>query len=100
VQEESREFEHRSVEEPEGVDITMLVNAMAQQALIFLGEITLPGSDKPEVNLEQARLQIDLLDLLRIKCRGNLSADEEGLMDHILYKLRMLYVSRSNQPMS
>jgi hypothetical protein len=91
-------FERRSLDEPEGVDFTMLINAMAQPALIFLGEVAHPGSGERELNLEQARLQIDLLDMLRIKCRGNLTAEEEGLLDRILYQLRMLYVSRSNQP--
>lgn len=93
-----REFEHRPVEEPEGVDFTMLINAMAQPALIFLGEVAHPGTGRPEVNLEQARLQIDLLDMLRIKCRGNLTHEEEGLLERMLYQLRMLYVSRSSQP--
>lgn len=91
-------FEHRPIEEPQGVDFTMLINAMAQPALIFLGEIAHPGKGRPEVNLEQARLQIDLLDLLRIRCRGNMTPDEEGLLDQILYQLRMLYLARSNPP--
>jgi hypothetical protein len=76
----------------------MLINAMAQPALIFLGEIPHPGTGQPEVNLEQARLQIDLLDLLRIRCRGNLTQEEEGLLERMLYQLRMLYVARSSQP--
>jgi hypothetical protein len=91
-------FERKPLEEPEGVDFTMLLNAMAQPALIFLGEVAHPGTGQAEVNLEQARMQIDLLDMLRIKCRGNLTAEEEGLLDRILYQLRMLFVSRSNQP--
>jgi len=91
-------FERRSLEEPEGVDFTMLINAMAQPALIFLGEVAHPGTGRQEVNLEQARLQIDLLDTLRIKCRGNLTPEEEGLLDRILYQLRMLYVTRSSRP--
>ena len=91
-------FRHRPVEEPQGVDFTMLINAMAQPALIFLGEIAHPGTGQPEINLEQARLQIDLLDLLRVKCRGNLTREEEGLLDRMLYQLRMLFVSRSSQP--
>lgn len=95
---EEPNFSHRPVEEPQGVDFTMLINAMAQPALIFLGEIAHPGTGKPEINLEQARLQIDLLDLLRVKCRGNLTRDEDGLLDRMLYQLRMLYVSRSSQP--
>ncbi len=91
-------FERRSVEEPKGVDFTMLINAMAEPALIFLGEIAHPGTGKPTVDLDRARLQIDMLDLLRVKCRGNLDAEEEGLLDRILYQLRMLYVARANQP--
>jgi hypothetical protein len=91
-------FERRPIEEPEGVDFTMLINAMAQPALVFLGEVPHPGTGKPEVNLEQARLQIDLLDMLRIKCRGNMTPEEEGLLDRMLYQLRMLFVTRSGPP--
>ena len=91
-------FEHRSLDEPEGVDFMMLINAMAQPALIFLGEVAHPGSGKPEINLEQARVQIDMLDILRIKCRGNLTAEEESLLDRVLYELRMRFVARSSQP--
>ena len=91
-------FERRPVDEPQDVDFTMLINAMAQPALIFLGEIAHPGTGKPEINLVQARLQIDLLDLLRVKCRGNLTNDEEGLLDGLLYQLRMLCVARSKTP--
>ncbi len=93
-----RGFERRPLEEPPAVDFTMLINAMAQPALIYLGEIPHPGTGRPELDLEQARLQIDLLDILRIKCRGNLSEDEQGLLDRILYHLRMLFVNRSAQP--
>ena len=76
----------------------MLINAMAQPALIFLGEIPHPGTGRPEINLEQARLQVDLLELLHVKCRGNLSHEEEALLDRMLYELRMLYVARSQSP--
>jgi hypothetical protein len=95
-----RGFERRSIEEPEGVDFTMLINAMAEPALLFLGEIPHPATGEARVDLERARLQIDMLDLLRVKCRGNLTAAEESLLDRILYQLRMLYVSRANQPTS
>ena len=89
-------FERHPIEEPEGVDFSMLINAMAQPALIYLGEIAHPGTGKPEVNLEQARLQIDLLAMLRVKCRGNLTHEEEALLDGLLYQLRMLAVARTN----
>ncbi len=95
-----QEFERRPVEEPEGCDFTMLINAMAEPALLFLGEIPHPESNQPTVDLDRARIQIDMLDLLRVKCRGNLTTEEEGLLDRILYQLRMLYVSRAKQPES
>jgi len=89
------EFEHHSIEEPSGVDFTMLINAMAEPALLFLGEIQHPGSGEVVVDIDRARIQIDMLDLLRVKCRGNMTPDEEGLLDRILYQLRMLFVARS-----
>lgn len=89
-------FERKSLEEPEGVDFIMLINAMAQPALIYLGEIAHPGTGKPEINLEQARLNIDMLALLRVKCRGNLTHDEEALLDGLLYQLQMRYVAKSD----
>ena len=90
-------FDRRSLDEPEGVDFTMLVNAIAQPALLFLGEIPHPATGQPAVDLEQARIQIDMLGLLGVKCRGNLTAQEEKLLDRILYQLRMLYVARTSR---
>lgn len=95
---DERRFDRRPVEEPKGVDFTMLINAMAEPALLFLGEIAYPGGEPPTVDLDRARIQIDMLDLLRVKCRGNLTPAEEGLLDRILYQLRMLYVARVNEP--
>jgi hypothetical protein len=91
------DFERRALDEPEGVDFTMLVNAMAQPALLFLGEIADPATGQAALDLEQARLQIDMLGLLGIKCRGNLAPHEEKLLERVLYQLRMLYVARSSR---
>ena len=88
-------FERRPSHEPEGVDFAMLVNAMAQPALLFLGEFPHPATNETNVDLEQARLQIDMLEVLAVKCRGNLTPPEEKLLDRWLYELRMRYVSRS-----
>ncbi len=90
-------FERRPLDEPEGVDFTMLINAMVQPALLFLGEIPHPATGQPAVDLEQARIQIDMLDLLRVKCRGNLESQEQDLLERVLYELRMRYVARSAQ---
>lgn len=90
-------FDRRPVREPDGVDFTMLINAMAQPALWLLGEVADPTTGRRETNLEQARLQIDMLDLLRVKCRGNLEPAEQELLERVLYQLRMLYVSKAGR---
>lgn len=88
-------FERRPIDEPEGVDFTMLINAMAAPAMMFLGEIPHPDSGEATIELEQARLQIDMLDLLRVKCRGNLTTTEQKLLEQVLYQLRMSYVAKT-----
>jgi len=90
-------FERRPVDEPEGVDFTMLINAMAQPALLYLGEIPHPATGQPTLDLEGARIQIDMLDLLRVKCRGNLTPQEDNLLESVLHQLRMRYVARSGK---
>jgi hypothetical protein len=93
--ESETKFEHRPLDEPEGVDFTMLINAMAQPALLYLGEIPHPATGQPTLDLEGARIQIDMLDLLRVKCRGNLTPQEDNLLESVLHQLRMRYVARS-----
>ena len=93
--ERESKFERRPLDEPEGVDFTMLINAMAQPALLYLGEIPHPATGQPALDLEGARIQIDMLDLLRVKCRGNLTPQEDNLLESVLHQLRMRYVARS-----
>ena len=93
--ESETKFERRPLDEPEGVDFTMLINAMAQPALLYLGEIPHPATGQPALDLEGARIQIDMLDLLRVKCRGNLTPQEDNLLESVLHQLRMRYVARS-----
>ena len=93
--ESETKFERRPLDEPEGVDFTMLINAMAQPALLYLGEIPHPATGQPTLDLEGARIQIDMLDLLRVKCRGNLTPQEDNLLESVLHQLRMRYVARS-----
>ena len=94
-EESEPQFERRPVEDPEGVDFTMLINAMAQPALLYLGEVPHPATGQTTLDLEGARIQIDMLDLLRVKSRGNLTPQEESLLESVLYQLRMRYVART-----
>ena len=70
-----------------------LVASLAEPALIYLGDAELPdGQDA--TNLEMARVHIDLLDILRHKTAGNLTAQEAAYVEDLLYRLRVRYVQK------
>jgi hypothetical protein len=96
---EKEKLAHRKEQEeikediPE-VNFSFFLTTLGLQAAIFLGEIPNPVSNKKEENLPQAKFIIDTLDMLKEKTKGNLSTEEDSLLDNMLYDLRMRYVSR------
>jgi len=78
-------------------DFATLVNMLTTNAMVFLGQIPAPGSQQYMRNLPQAQHMIDLLMVLRDKTRGNLTQEEEQMMQELLPQLQMAYVSVSRQ---
>lgn len=77
-------------------DFRAYITSLAMQALIFMGVIPNPLTDeKMEKNLDQARLLIDTLAILKDKTKGNLTKDEDDLLNTILYELQMKFVEES-----
>ncbi|MGE3541345.1 MAG: DUF1844 domain-containing protein [Candidatus Tectimicrobiota bacterium] len=76
-------------------DLAMLVNMLATNAMVFMGQIPAPGSQQYMRNLPQAQHMIDLLMVVREKTRGNLTLDEEQMMQELLPQLQMAFVSVS-----
>ena len=70
-----------------------LVAILAEPVAIYLGDAELPDGQTHE-NLEMARLHIDLLDVLRQKTAGNLTAQEAAVLEDVLYRLRLRYVQK------
>jgi hypothetical protein len=79
---------------PEATFIS-LINMLAVEAAMHLGLIETPGEAAPGIDLEAARHMIDMLGVLEQKTRGNLSPDEDKLLENILADLRMQYVALS-----
>ncbi|OFZ80966.1 MAG: hypothetical protein A2583_02065 [Bdellovibrionales bacterium RIFOXYD1_FULL_53_11] len=76
------------------IDFPTFLLSIASAACMGLG-IKPPGTPKgeePKVNLELARQNIDLLDLIQEKTKGNRSADEDKLLEQLLFETRMLFV--------
>ena len=71
------------------------VMMQAQNAALFLGQIPNPQSGKPEVNLDLARMFIDQLLMVREKTRGNLSKDEQSVLNNAISNLQMAFVEVS-----
>jgi hypothetical protein len=66
--------------------------SLSTSVLIQLGEIQDPVSEEIAKNLPLAKQTIDLIGMLKEKTKGNLTPDEEKLIENILYDLRIRYV--------
>lgn len=79
--------------ELEGASFMDLVAMIAEAVPIYLGDARLPDG-QVATNLEMAGLHIDLLEILRQKTRGNLTAQESSFLEDLLYRLRLRYVQK------
>lgn len=74
-----------------------LVMQNQQMAMISLGKVKNPVSDRFEKNLEYAKLSIDTLDMLSQKTKGDLSEYEEKLLTETVNQLKIFYVEESGK---
>jgi hypothetical protein len=68
--------------------VAMFQAAAMQQ----LGKILDPTSGEVAKDLAQAKLSIDILEVLKEKTKGNLSSMEAEFLDKVLFELHMNYV--------
>jgi len=74
------------------INFVTFVLSLNASALVNLGLVEDPASNTKVKNLPLAKQTIDILGMLQEKTKGNLTADEENLIKHVLYELRMIYV--------
>ncbi len=89
-------------EELEGAqDPASFVNflmSIASNAASALGMMEHPVTHQREVDLQLGKHWIDVLGMLQTKTHGNLTKQENQLMEGLLSDLRMQYVSLANAP--
>ena len=68
-----------------------------QIAMMAMGKIKNPVTDKIERNLEHAKIYIDSLDMLAAKTKGNLSEYEEKFLTETLKELKLNYVDEADK---
>ena len=76
---------------PQG-NFAALISMLTTQALFALGLLQVKGQEKREPDLEMAKYNIDMLETLEEKTKGNLSKEEEAVLANTLNELRMGYV--------
>jgi len=93
------EGEASAPSEPSGsrlprVDFSTFVLSLGTSAYYHLGIVAHPetGQKVSPPELALARNTIDTLELLEVKTRGNLDAQERELLESLLYELRMHFV--------
>lgn len=74
------------------VDFVTFVLSLHHSASVHLGDAPDPGTGSTAVDLALARQTIDLISLLQDKTRGNLTGEEERIVEQALYDLRLRYV--------
>ena len=76
-----------------------LVQSIVTQILYYLGDLSARGGE-PSLNLDMAKHQIDTLGVIEEKSKGNLTEEEQHLLDAALYETRMRYVAVASQMVS
>jgi hypothetical protein len=74
------------------VDFATFILSLATSAQISLGAIPHPETNESSVSIPGAKQMIDVLGMLKEKTKGNLSKEEENLIDQVLFNLRMHFV--------
>lgn len=75
----------------------LLVQTLASQAMVALGVIKNPMTDKIDLQPKMAKHFIDTLEILQQKTKGNLTTEEEKLLEMATHQLRMAYVALPNK---
>ena len=93
---ESHPNEELSREELMEALFANLVVQQSNMALMFLGKAPSPEDGQSIVDLDNAKLIIDQLEMLEAKTKGNLSKQEATLLQQTLMALRMGFVEAVN----
>jgi len=75
-----------------------LVLSLQMAAMQNMGKIMSPVTGKIERNLEQARVSIDMLNMISEKTRGNLNDEEDKFISNILHELRLNFTDEASKP--
>lgn len=74
------------------IDFASFVASLATSALVHLGESAADPAQDARPDVASARQLIEVLGMLQEKTRGNLTKEEQALMENVLYDLRLKFL--------
>ncbi|HAX49503.1 MAG TPA: DUF1844 domain-containing protein [Ignavibacteria bacterium] len=74
-----------------------LVGSFEMSAMMAMGKIKNPMTDKTERDLTQAQFSIDIMDMLKEKTKGQLSEYEAKFLENTLGQLKLNYIDESKK---
>lgn len=74
-----------------------LIMMIQDSAMYGLGKLINPMTQKVERNLAQAKIAIDMLEMISQKTKGNLNDNEKRFVETTLTQLRLNYVEESGE---
>jgi hypothetical protein len=74
-----------------------LVISLSQTGMMQLGKIVNPMTGKEDKNIEQAKVTIGVLEMLKEKTTGNLTKEEEKMIAEVVSNLQLNYVDEINK---
>ena len=81
--------------DPGEINFASFFMSLAHQTLVLLGEAPHPETQIVSTHLEASKQSIDILSILEKKTKGNLTTDEETLVNEVLTSLRMAYLNKT-----
>jgi len=77
------------------INFSTFIVSLSTEVLFHLGELAHPISGETKKDLPLAKHVIDTLAMLKEKTQGNLTDNEQKLLEGMLYDLRMAYIRTS-----
>lgn len=79
------------------IDLSTFFLSISSTAMMHMG-VPFPGAkEAPVKDLEVARQNIALLELMKEKTTGNRSQEEDRLIDELLFQLRMRFLEATRK---
>lgn len=86
-----------NMNKPPKIDLTTFFLSISSAAFMGLGMIPSPQGGAPKVDLELARQNIEVLELIHAKTKGNRTPEEDLLIDQLLFETRMKFIEKQRE---